>query len=161
MSVKSGILFVLAALVVMACASAQATTVIVRPVGERTDNAYKGFEQQCTNGWTIDCYLYGWGQLCTWGPSTYQNTDRVQNQCIGSPFPGGGSGAYYATCDYFQGTSTTDVNPSTTWLGTDMWNGSDVAGKRLGDITAMDYFAFISKTPQRWGGLKGGGEVEY
>ena len=171
MSVKSSIFFVLAVLVFGASVSVPASVVTVRPDGpilpnedyydkEWTGNT-RGFEQPCTNGWSINTFNLGWGQLCPWGPSTYQNTDIPQNQCPEAPFPGGGSGAYYATCDYFQATSSADLNPSTAWLGTDKWNDQPVVGKRLGDITEMNYYSFTSKTPQRWGGLKGGGEVEY
>ena len=148
MSVKSGILFVLAALVVLACAPAQATIgVTVRPDGDQVANTWRGFGQQCTNGWRIDTYNYGWGALCPWGGSTF-NTDQVYS---GRHFPGG-YGAYYASCDFFQGTMTTDKNPSTAWLGTDTWNGTSLVGKKLGDIDEMSYWSFTERVPQRWGG---------
>lgn len=144
---------------------AGAAVVTVTPVQEIAPVGQVGLgETTLTDGWSIVTNALGWGKLSTYGPSTYNSRTgafffhRVYNpQDYDHPDQDFGRGAFYATCDWEKATAPRMMNdwtPSTVWLGTDKWQGQDVAGRKLGSITEMEYFSFVSKEPTKFGGSK-------
>lgn len=152
------------AIIVLLVLPAGAAVVTVTPDPQPSDLpvGQEGLgETTLTHDWSIVTNALGWGKLCNIGPSTYQSRTGAfyAQQQFHDPWFNSqdlGRGAFYATTDFFKGTSpalTGDWTPSTVWLGTGQWNGQSVVGKTLGSITALGYFSFMSKIPT-WTGAK-------
>jgi hypothetical protein len=155
--------FALAAALALAASIAGASVVTVTPDPQPTDLPVGQIglgETTLTHGWRIVTNALGWGKICSYGPSTYQSRtgpffahylDWYHD--VWHPDVNFGRGAFYATTDEFKATAprmANDWTPSTVWLGTNTWNGTAIAGRTLGSITTMDYYAFCGKTPTRY-----------
>lgn len=154
--------FWVAAGLLLLALSAGAATVTVTPDPQFTDLPVGQVdlgETSLTNGWRIVTNALGYGALCSFGPSTYQSRSGGFHahyedwyHDVWHPDQDFGRGAFLATCDQFKGTAPVVLNdrtPSTVWLGTDTWNGTDLHGRTLGSITKLEYYTFCGKIPIR------------
>jgi hypothetical protein len=166
---RSALLGLVALVALATCASAAVVTVMPDP--QPTDTPVGRLqvgETTLTHGWSIVTNARGWAALSTFGPALYFSRNQrgttpiVAGSPEVSPEKNLGRGTFYATCDMWVGNGIEPPlddpahdwykTPSTCWLGTNTWNGTDISGRTLGSITKMEYYSFVDKCPQRWGG---------